>query len=113
MALNDLIVSITLPHQASVNCARDVEGLRVLMVPATDRKQAWPIFQTNLNIDRAYREFVTDVSTGPRHGDRTWIPGTTVTEATKRAWIILNRFLEYRKRANQALPLADFPLLTG
>jgi hypothetical protein len=114
MALNDLIVSITLPHHASVNCARAIEGLRVLMVPAgTDRKQAWPIFQGNLNVDRDYREYVTGVSTGPRHGDRTWIPGTTVIEVTRRSWIIMNRFLEYRKRGNQPLPLAEFPLLSN
>jgi hypothetical protein len=113
MALNDLIVSITLPHHATVNCARAIEGLRVLMIPATDRRQAWPIFQTNLNIDRAYREYVTDISTGPRHGDRTFIPGTIVNETVKRSWIIMNRFLEYRKTGNQQLPLAQFPLLTG
>lgn len=114
MALNDLIVSITLPHHASVNCARAVEGLRVLMTsPTTDRKQAWPIFQTNLNIDRAYREYVTDTSTGPRHGDRAHIPGTVVMEVVKRSWIIMNRFLEYRKRGNTPLPWPEFPLLTG
>jgi hypothetical protein len=113
MALNDLIVSITLPHVATVNCARAIEGLRVLMAPAaTDRKHAWPILQGNLNIDREYREYVTDISTGPRHGDRTFTPGTVVTETVKRSWIIMNRFLEYRKRGNQALPLAEFPLMT-
>jgi hypothetical protein len=112
MALNDLIVSITLPHHASVNCARAVEGLRVLMVPGlTDRAQSWPIFQANLNIDRGYREYITGVSTGPRHGDRTWIAGTTVTEVVTRSWIIMNRFLEYRKRGNLALPVAEFQLL--
>jgi hypothetical protein len=113
-AMNDLIVSITLPHHASVNCARAVEGLRVLMTnSAMDRKQAWPIFQTNLNIDRAYREYVTDVSTGPRHGDRAHIPGDVVNRTVERSWIIMNRFLEFRKRGNQQLPLSEFPLLTG
>lgn len=114
MALNDLIVSITLPHHATVNCARAIEGLRVLMAPSiTDRQRAWPIFQDNLNIDRAYREYVTGVSTGPRHGDRTFIPGTVVTETTKRSWTIMNRFLEYRKSGNQPLAVADFQLLCG
>ena len=114
MALNDLIVSITLPHHGAVNCARAVEGLRVLMTsPAIDRKQAWPIFQTNLNIDRAYREYVTGTSTGPRHGDRAHIPGPIVMEVVKRSWIIMNRFLEYRKRGSVQLPLPEFPLLTG
>jgi hypothetical protein len=114
MALNDLVVSITLPHHATTNCARAIEGLRVLMTSATTpRAQAWPTFQQNLNIDRAYREFITETSTGPRHGDRTWIPGTTVNEVVTRSWIIMNRFLEYRKRGNQQLPLNQFRLLTG
>jgi hypothetical protein len=114
MALNDLIVSITLPHHASVNCARAIEGLRTLMVPAgVSRKQGWSLLRANLNIEKNYVEYVTDVSTGPRHGDRTWIPGTTVNEVVNRSWIIMNRFLEFRKRGNQALPLADFPLLTN
>ncbi len=111
MALNDLIAGITWPHFAPVNCARAIEGLRVLMVPTTDRKQAWPIFQTNLNIERDYREYVTDISTGPRHGDRAFIPSTLVTETITRSWVIMNRFLEFRKGGNRPLPLADFPLL--
>jgi hypothetical protein len=111
MALNDLIVSITLPHHATVNCARAVERLRAIMAPNVDRKQAWPLFQGNLNIDRTYREYVTNISTGPRHGDPAFVPGTIVTEVTKRSWMIMNRFLEYRKRANKPLPLAEFPLL--
>jgi hypothetical protein len=113
MAINDLIVSITIPHHASVNCARAIEGLRVLMVPAgVDRRQGWPLMRQNLNLDQTYVTFITDVSTAPRHGDRTHIPGVTVIETVTRSWIIMNRFLEFRKRGNQPLPLADFPLLS-
>lgn len=113
MSMNDLIVSITLPHHASVNCARAIEGLRTLMVPGEpDRKKAWPIFQSNLNIERSYREPVTDTSTGPRHGDRTWIPGSVVNDIVERSWIIMNRFLEYRKGGNMPLPKSEFPLLS-
>jgi hypothetical protein len=112
MAINDLIVSITLPHHASVNCARAIEGIRVLMVPpGIDRRQGWPLMRQNLNLEQAYVEFVTDVSTAPRHGDRTHIPGPTVIETTTRSWIIMNRFLEFRKRGSP-LPIAEFPLLS-
>lgn len=111
MALNDLIVSISLPHHAAVNCARVIEGLRKLIAPEKDRSKAWPIMRASLNIEQTYLTYVTDLSTAPRHGDREWIPGPTVIEATKRAWIVMNRFLEFRKRGNQPLPLAEFPLL--
>ena len=111
MALNNLIVSITLPHHAAVNCARMIEGLRELIAPGVERSKAWPIMRTNLNIDQAYLTYVTDLSAAPRHGDRAHIPGPTVTEATTRAWKIMNRFLEFRKRKNQPLPVAEFPLL--
>jgi hypothetical protein len=112
MALNDLILAITMPHHAPVNCARAVEGLRTLMVPkGTDRKQAWPLMRNNLNVEADYVLFVTDLSKAPRHGDRTFIDGTKVNETVARSWIIMNRFLEFRKRGNLPLPLADFPLL--
>jgi hypothetical protein len=29
----------------------------------------------------------------------------------KRSWIVMNRFLEFKKRGDEALPLSDFPLL--
>jgi hypothetical protein len=113
MALNDLIVSITIPHHASINCARAVEGLRVLMVPlGVDRRQGWPIMRQNLNLERTYVTFITDVSTAPRHGDRTHIPGPMAIKIVTRSWIIMNRFLEFRKRGNHALPLIEFPLLS-
>jgi hypothetical protein len=110
-AMNDLIVSITLPHHAVVNCARVIEGLRSLVAPGQDRKQGWAIMRATLNIEAAYLTYVTNLSTAPRHGDRTWIPGAPVKETTTRTWIVMNRFLEFRKRGNQPLPLAEFPLL--
>jgi hypothetical protein len=112
MALNDLIVSITLPHHAPVNCARAIEGIRVLMVPpGGDRKQGWPLMRDNLNVEQSYLSFVTGHSTAGRHGDRTHIVGPTVQEIIDRSWIVMNRFLEFRKRGNVKLSLSEFPLL--
>lgn len=111
MAMNDLIVSITLPHHAVVNCARVIEGLRSILAPGVDRKQTWLIMQAALNAEGAYLSYVTDLSAPPRHGDKAWIPGPTVIESTKRTWIVMNRFLEFRKRGSQPLPIAEFPLL--
>lgn len=118
LALRDLISAITYPGNAElavIDCARAVEGLRSLMVSAgTTRDKAWGVFQETLNIDRAYREYITSLSTGPRHGDKTqWISGPTIDEALKRSWTIMNRFLEFRKRGNERLPIRDFEMLTG
>jgi hypothetical protein len=112
MALNDLIISVTLPHHAAVNCARAIDGIRNLMVPAGgDRKQSWLLMRQNLNVAESYLTFLTNVSIAPRHGDRTHIPGSVVTETVERSWIIMDRFLEFRKRGNCPLPIDRFPLL--
>jgi hypothetical protein len=114
MALNELLDSLILPHAATINCARAIERLKHLVAPSgTPRKQMWEYLRHNLRIEQKYLEFVTDYSTGPRHGDPTFIPGTIGAEVTRRAWTIMNRFLEFRKRGNQALPESDFPLLVS
>jgi hypothetical protein len=113
MALNDLIQANTVPHLVPVNCGRVLDGLRKLVVPGVDPKQGWPTFQTTVNADGAYLVYISDHSKNPRHGDREFISGTIASEVLKRTWIIMNRFLEYRKRGNQPLPLAEFPLLQG
>jgi hypothetical protein len=114
MALNDLILANTLPHHAPANCARVLEGLRNLMTPTgMSRDKGWPIVRQNLQMDRAYLEFITGYSKGPRHGDRSHIPGDITMDIVGRTWTIMNRFLEFKKRGSQPLPLAEFPMLNG
>jgi len=114
MALNDLIVGITLPHHAPANCGRAIDGILRMMIPAgSDPKKSWSFLRDNLNVGQRYLEYITDQSTGPRHGDRSHIPGPEVNVTIERSWNVMNRFLEFRKRGNQPLPLAVFPLLAG
>jgi hypothetical protein len=111
-SLRDLVEAITLPHESAVNCARAIEGLRNIIAPSsTERSHAWKAMRDTLNVSEQYLKLITDVSTGPRHGDHGRISGATTTEIVRRSWIIMNRFLEYKKRGTQRLPLADFPLL--
>ena len=112
-ALDDLIVSITVPHHASVNCARAIEGLRHLIAPGATASQAWEQMRNALRLDRNFIQLITDTSTAPRHGDRSHISGVTTTEIVRRSWLIMDRFFEYRKRGNSPLPATDFPLLTS
>jgi hypothetical protein len=113
MAMHDLISSITLPHSAVVNCFRAVEGIRRLIAPGmSNKKQGWLVMRQALNIDESCMKFLTSQSEGPRHADRTGMTHTGYQETIERSWVVMNRFLEFRKRGNQQLPLTEFPLLT-
>jgi hypothetical protein len=112
--LDDLISSITIPHHAPVACARVVEGLRRLIAtPRASDSQAWEQMRNALQVDRSFLKLITDTARAPRHGDWSFIPGTTVTEIIRRSWIIMDRFFHYRKRGNTPLAPTDFPLLSG
>ena len=112
LAMNELIVAITLPGQIEINCGRAIEGLRKIMVPVDPkRKLGWAEMQDKLNLERSYIEYVTNASTSPRHGDRRGISQQAAQELLERAWTIMNRFVEYRKRDSQKLPPQEFPVL--
>jgi hypothetical protein len=115
LPIRDLISALSDTELAVVHCARAIEGLRTIMVPNEEnRGKAWGIFQENLNLGRAYREYIIALSTGPRHGDRKiWITGDQIDETLKRSWTIMNRFLEFRKRGSQPLLAPEFALLVG
>ncbi len=110
-ALDDLIVSITVPHLSVVNCTRAIEGIRHMIAPGKKTGPAWAKMRLALRISESYLRMLTDHSRGPRHGDRTHIKGDITMEIVKRSWVIINRFLEYRKRGNQPLPESGFPTL--
>jgi hypothetical protein len=112
MALRDLIEAITQWHRAPIGAARAVEAMRHSMSPNQERKKQWEAFCQNLQLERSYIDPITDTSTGPRHGDPEHIPGSITTDVAARAWTIMNRYLEFRKRGGQhPLSLADFPVL--
>lgn len=114
MAIGDLTDTITQPDRIQMNCARAVETIRAMIDPnERDRGTAWGTMQNRLNLSREYREFVSahDTATAHRHGHYVEVGDDIGAEARTRAWTIMNRFIEYRKRGNQPLPLAEFPLL--
>lgn len=111
VAMNDLISSLTQVQEAPVKCGRAIDAIRHYMAPAHDRKQGWPAMRENLNITQPYLEFITEHSKAPRHGDVKGSTFPTTREVIKRSWVVMNRFLEFKKRGDQKLPLSDFPLL--
>lgn len=112
LLLNDLIQCASTPHVTPTNCGRVWDGLRKLVAPGDEPKKMWPLFREAMHVDEKYATFVSEHSKTPRHGGHIRIDGPTTAEILKRTWILMNRFLEYRKRGN-TLPLAEFPLLTG
>jgi hypothetical protein len=111
VALNDLIGSVTQIQEAAVRCGRAIDAIRHAMAPDNDRRRGWVAMRENLNIDQKYLEFITDESKGPRHGDVKRTTFQATRETLKRSWVVMNRFLEFKKRRSQRLPLAEFPLL--
>jgi hypothetical protein len=110
-ALQDMIECLTIPHVAAVNCGRIVDGIRRQIAPALVAKQGWAAMQKALNISRSYQEYISGISTGPRHADPSFIPGSTNIDIVRRTWIILDRYLEYKKRGETILTPPDFPEL--
>jgi hypothetical protein len=114
LALNDLVVAIALHDHAPVSCARAVESLRHVITPTgvDSRKLGWILMQTHLNVKHEYLSLITDNSQAPRHGDRKHsIPASTVQEIIDRSWVVMKRFLEFRKRGSHPLPVSEFPVL--
>lgn len=112
-ALNDLVLSITVPHVAPMMCGRAMDGLKnLLSAPGTKPPAAWATMQEILRIDKKFRQFITTTSARPRHAHLDHIRGDVIREIWRRSWIIMDRYLQYRKRGSQPLPLAEFPLLT-
>jgi len=111
-ALAHLVGAVSHHSETVVNCARAIETLRTAVaLPGASRKDAWEQFRTALNVEKKFLKLITDTSTEGRHGQGTFIPGEVTGEIIRRAWIIMNRFLEFRKRGNQPLSAPDFPLL--
>jgi len=110
-ALNDLIQAITLPHVGPVNSALAMDRLKHLIAPELKDPQAWKKMRDVLQIDEPYLKYITDASKSGRHGRPDYIPGTITTETLHRAWTVMNRYLEYRKRNAGPLPTSEFPLL--
>lgn len=113
LALNDLTEAIRIPHASLINCGRVVDSIRRMITadPKVPVGKGWQAMQGALNISQDYQEFISKQSTGPRHGDRAFVSGAITTEAVRRTWIIMNRYLEYRKRDSGPLKAPEFPLL--
>lgn len=109
--LHTLSEALTDTLESEANCHKAVEGFAQLLLPGGKPIPRWKKMQENLNIDEDYLKFITDLSKGPRHGTSDAQSLGYIAETRRRAWVVANRFLEFRKRGNVNLSAPDFPLL--
>jgi len=104
-----------LPNRTTVNCARVVETIRTMIHPTPgdgDRRPAWLAMQEALNFKQSYTQIISKNSLSHRHGAFEPVDGPTNEQIIQRTWEVMNRFLEFRIRGNQALSAPDFPELS-
>jgi hypothetical protein len=112
LALRDLSDGLRQSYTGTIGAARALDGICRAFVPeGGERDEGWAPMRAALNATEPYVKSITAQSRGPRHADWQGGPEPEVRMTTERAWILMNRFLEYRKRGNQPLPLSEFPLL--
>lgn len=112
-AFHDLVAGIGTENYSLVACGRAVEAVRHLVAgPDVKPSKGWLAMREALQLDESYLRGITDASANPRHGARGDATGAMQLEMTLRAWTIMNRYLEYRKRGGAApLPIGEFPML--
>jgi hypothetical protein len=112
LALRDLTAGLRGPGEGGVGATRAIEGIRNYFVPlGTKPNQGWELMRNALNATESYVKSITEQSKGPRHADWFNSEEQLVHASIERAWTLMNRFLEYRKRNDQPLPPSEFPLL--
>jgi hypothetical protein len=114
MAMYDLSESIRVPDIGIVNCARVMDRIKHAISPndkLSDSKK-WGVMQDKLNISEKYLKEITDTSRNPRHGRLGRIDGPQTEKVLSRSWIIMDRFLHYKRRGDIKLPVSEFPMLS-
>jgi hypothetical protein len=104
-AIRDLIGAISSPQRARWNCTRAIRGLwHYFERSGGSPESAGLALRENLQISWTYLHRIMRT---PTQEDQ-----ALVMDVVERTWIVMNRFLEYRRRGGQPLPLSEFPLLT-
>jgi hypothetical protein len=112
LAVRDITDCIRGTYTANLNLARSLESIRNYFVPTgDDRSEGWIPMRAALNISEARTRSITAASRDARHGRRTTGNGNVAEINGTKMWELMNRFIEYRNRGDQPLPLSEFPLL--
>jgi hypothetical protein len=111
-ALHDLASTLVRTNLAPTHCAHAVETIAKAILPTGKPDQQWATMQKQLRCSKKYLTFITDVSKVPRHGGLPNHSMSEIWESRRRAWVVVNRYLEFLHRGGVSpLPDAEFPIL--
>jgi hypothetical protein len=111
MAIRELMTAISLPHVSLVECARAMDRIKNMLAPGSKDKAAWNRMRETLRVEEVFLKYITDASADPRHGQPGHTSGSVTTEVTRRAWVIMNRYLEYVVHGEKPLDPTTYPIL--
>lgn len=108
--MSDAAVMLSWPHYTPIAAGRVVDGLVRLLTGGRSAAH-WASLRSILRVDRSFVQFITDLATPARHGDRVYVSGPDNSRLARRAWILLDRYVAYRLHGN--LDPTAFPVLEG
>ena len=111
MALHDLTETMEAPSRIRTNCFRAVEAIGQSISRKGKPPKIYGVLRDALNVSDAYVAPIMEESKGPRHGDYFRTPLVSEYEVRRRAWVIMDRFLEFRKRNDTPLTSPEFEAL--
>lgn len=114
LALMNLRLAMKYPWDTALFCYRALESMRQFFSSAGGSEaQSWNEFNTALSISKRWSDDMRlNHATPQRHGTSTAMTGEERIEMISRVTRVIERFVIYKKRGQNPLDSAEFPLLT-
>lgn len=113
LALADLRAAMRYPADTAVYCYRVFEAvLEDFKIPRGNQKQALNQIASDLNLGsgKELRSFLGKHANSRRHGKPVSISWSDRKAVMRRAWLVMDRYLEFLKRGRKPLPKSKFPI---
>jgi hypothetical protein len=108
--MSDLVLALDKTHYAPISYGRVTDSIARLVAPSLSGSAMWEKTRKELRVSEAFLKKLTDISKGPRHGDRTPVSIAENLQLSEMAWRLMERYLQYRL-SNSLLDEQDFPQL--
>jgi hypothetical protein len=110
-ALNDLMICLTVPDEATICACRAVETIRNIACDNDENVgRAWRRLRELLHLSKDWLHMVTDSSTLHRHGRREFLGEGVGSEVTLRAFTVMERYRQFVRHGGD-LPAQEYPML--
>ena len=114
LALADLREAIRSPGDTGFFSYRAIETLmQTFKDDGDDAKKGWSQMRAALNLDEQWLKYVRRHATDRRHGKGRSISWEERRETMSRAWLVMDRYLEYLSKDRKPLAEAEFPTMTA